>query len=125
MKKNLRRAIIKRSKLKNKANKTKNPLDIMNYKKQRKYMTKLNKTAKREYFNNLKLVKDNKSFWKKCKPYFTNKHSKANTDIMLNESGELLLKDKDIADIFNEYFGRDYFSHVLRAVCARSALFEK
>ena len=62
MKKNLRRAIIKRSKLKNKANKTKNPLDIMNYKKQRKYMTKLNKTAKLENFNNLKLVKDNKSF---------------------------------------------------------------
>ena len=32
MNKNLRRAIIKRSKLKNKANKTKHPLDIMNYK---------------------------------------------------------------------------------------------
>ena len=24
---------------------------------------------------------------------------------MLNENGELLLKDKDIADTFNEYFG--------------------
>ena len=24
---------------------------------------------------------------------------------MLNEKGELLLKDKDVADIFNEYFG--------------------
>ena len=33
---NLRRAIMKRSKLKNKANKTKNPLDIMNYKKQKR-----------------------------------------------------------------------------------------
>ena len=96
---------MKRSKLKNKANKTKNPLDIMNYKKQRNYVTKLNKTAKLEYFNNLKLGKDNKPFWEKCKPYFTNKHSKADTDIMLNENGELLLKDKDIADTFNEYFG--------------------
>ena len=36
---------------------------------------------------------------------FTNKHCKADTDIMLNENGELLLKDKDIADTFNEYFG--------------------
>ena len=62
MKKNLRRAIIKRSKLNNKANKTKNSLDIMNYKKQRNYVTKVNKTAKREYFNNLKLGKDNKAF---------------------------------------------------------------
>ena len=65
MNKTLRRAIMKRSKLKNKPNNTKNPLDIMNYKKQRKYMTELNETAKLEYFNNLKLVKYNKPFWKK------------------------------------------------------------
>ena len=96
---------MKRSKLKNSANKTKNPLDIVNYKKQRHYVTKLNKTAKLEYFNNLKLGKDNKPFWEKCKPYFTNKHSKADTDIILNENGELVLKDKDIVDTFNEYFG--------------------
>ena len=105
MNNNLRQAIMKRSKPNNKANKTENAVDIMNYKKQRNYVTKLNKTAKLEYFNNLKLGKDNKPFWEKCKPYFTNKHSKADTDIMLNENGELLLKDKDIADTFNEYFG--------------------
>ena len=51
---------MKRSKLKNKANKTENSLDIMNYEKQRNYVTKLNKTAKLEYFNNLKLGKDNR-----------------------------------------------------------------
>ena len=68
-------------------------------------MTKLNQTAKLEHLNNLKLGKDNKPFWDKCKPYFTNKHRKADTDIMLNENGELLLKGKDIADTFNEYFG--------------------
>ena len=105
MNKNLRRAIMKRSKLENEANKTRHPLDIMNYKKQRNYVTKLNKTAKLEFFNNLKLGKDNKPFWEKWKPYFTNKHSKADTDIMLNENGELLLKDKDVADTLNEYFG--------------------
>ena len=33
-------------------------------------MTKLNKTAKLEYFNNLKLGKDNKPFWEKCQPYY-------------------------------------------------------
>ena len=91
--------------LENKANKTKNPLDIMNYRKQRNYVTKLNKTANLEYFNNLKLGKDNKPIWEKCKPYFINKHNKVDTDIMLNENGELLLKDKGIADTFNKYFG--------------------
>ena len=40
MNKNLRRAIIKTSKLKDKANKTKDPIDIVNYKKQRNYMKK-------------------------------------------------------------------------------------
>ena len=50
-------------------------------------MTQLNKTTKLEYFNNLKRGKDNKPIWEKCKPYFTDKHSKANTDIMLNENG--------------------------------------
>ena len=53
---------MKRSNINSKANNTKNPLDIMNYKKQHKYMTKLNKILKLEYFNNLKLVKDNKPF---------------------------------------------------------------
>ena len=88
MNKNLRRAIMKRSKLRNKANKTKHSLDIMNYKKQRNYVTKLNKTAKLEYFNNLKLGKDNKPFWEKCKSYLLK-----------------IKKDKDVADTFNEYFG--------------------
>ena len=58
---------MKRSKLRNKV--TKNPIDIMNYKKQRNYVTKLNKTAKLEYFSNLNLGKDNKSFWEKCEPF--------------------------------------------------------
>ena len=57
---------MKRSKLKNKANKTNKPLDLLNYKKKRNYVTKLNKTAKVVYFNNLKL-KANKPFWEKCK----------------------------------------------------------
>ena len=44
--KELRKTIMKRSKLKNKANKTKLPVDINNYKKQRNYVANLNKRAK-------------------------------------------------------------------------------
>ena len=51
---------MKRSCLKNKANKNEDPLDILNYKKQRNYVTKLSKTAKLEYLNNLKPDKENK-----------------------------------------------------------------
>ena len=43
MNKFLRRAIMKRSKLKNNANETKHPIDIKMYKKQRNYVVGLNK----------------------------------------------------------------------------------
>ena len=62
---------MKRSRLKNKANKTKKPIDISNFKKQR-----------------------NKPFWVNCNPYFSNKYSKADTDIVLNENGDLILKKR-------------------------------
>ena len=52
MNKMLRQAIMKRSRLKNKANKTKNHLDIRNYKKQRNIVVTLNKEAKLQYFSN-------------------------------------------------------------------------
>ena len=61
---------MKRSKLKNKDNKTKNPTDIKNYKKQRNYFVQLNKKAKLEYFNDFNSSQESKPFWVKCKPYF-------------------------------------------------------
>ena len=100
----LRKAIMKRSKLKNKANKTKLPVDINNYKKQRNYVVNLNKSAKFGYFNRYD-CKDGKPFWVTCKPYFSNKHSKADNNIVLNENRELMLKSKEIADTFNNHFG--------------------
>ena len=100
----LHKAIMKRSKLKNKANKTKLPVDINNYKKQRNYVVNLNKSAKFGYFNRYD-CKDGKPFWVTCKPSFSNKHSKADNDIVLNENGVLILKNKEIADTFNNHFG--------------------
>ena len=93
-------AEFQRSKLKNKANKIKLLTDIRNYKKQRNYVVNLNKNAKFEYFRRYD-CKDNKPI--NYKPYFSNKHSKADNDIVLNEDGELILKKKEIAN--NDYFG--------------------
>ena len=103
--KTLRHEIAKRSKLKNKANKTNNPSDINNYKKQHNYFVQLNKKAKLEYFNNFYSSQGSKPFWVKCKPYFSNKHSKADTDIILNEIGDIIFFKKENANTFNEYFG--------------------
>ena len=90
--------------VKNKVNKTKDPTDIKNYKIQRNYVANLNKNAKLEYFSKFE-SNDNKPFWVNCKRYFTNKHGKADTDIVLSKNGELILKNNEMANIFNDYFG--------------------
>ena len=93
---------MKRSKLKNKANKTKHPVDIKMYKKQRNYVVGFNKQAKSKYFNNVDCTKDTKPFRDKCKTYFSNKHSKGY--IMLKEKGEIPLKNDVIANTFCNSF---------------------
>ena len=95
---------MKRSRLKKKANKTKKPIDISIFKKQRSYVVNLIKHAKFEYFSSYNSA-DSKPFWVNCKPYFSNKYSKADTDIVLNENGDLILKNEEIAKTFNDYFG--------------------
>ena len=104
MNKMLRQAIMTRSRLKNKANKTKNHLDIRNYKKQRNIVVNLNKEAKLQYFNNYYST-NTKPFWENCKPYFSNKHSKVDTDIILSKNRNLILKNDKIGNTFNDDFG--------------------
>ena len=100
----LRKAIMKRSQLKNKANKTRNATDILNYKKQRNYVVKLNNQCKKDYFDRLNPVKDSKPFWKSCKLYFSNKHSFGDSRIALSENGEFLTENNKIAKTFNSFF---------------------
>ena len=92
-----------RSRLKTKTNKTKDPTDIRNYKKQENYVVNLNKEVKLEYFSENE-SNDNKLFWVNRKPYFTNKHGKADADIMHSKNRELILKNKEIANTFNDHF---------------------
>ena len=59
--------------------------------KQRNYVVQLNRKAKLEYFKNFDSRKGSKPFWVKCKPDFSNKHSKRDTDIS-KENGDVILK---------------------------------
>ena len=67
--KTLCKAIMKRSQLKNKADKTRNATDILNYKKQRNYVVKLNNQCEKDHFDRLNPEQDSNTFWKSCKPY--------------------------------------------------------
>ena len=67
-------------------------------------MVKLNKKSKSKYFNKYDPNKRAKPFWVNYKPYFLNKYSKADTN-MISENSELIMKKLDIANTFNDYFG--------------------
>ena len=64
MTKELHKAIMKRSRLRNKFLKTKSITDRKNYNVQRDYYKKLLRSTKKSYFNNLDISKinDNRSF---------------------------------------------------------------
>ena len=100
--KSLRSAFMKRSRLEN--NKSQLPADLSKYKKQRNLVVTLNKKDKNEYFENLNVATNSKPFWDKCKPYFSNIHTKGDSNIMLIEKDECLLKNKKIADALNSCF---------------------
>ena len=103
--KNLRKEIMKRSNLKNIANKSGKTEDKKSYKIQRNVITKLNKKLKKAYFKaKIPKGKNVKHFWNFCKPYFTNKGVCNDEKIILVEKEEVLRKDSKISDTFNNYF---------------------
>ena len=71
MTKRLRKAIMKRSQLKNRYNKNHNYENWYLYKKQRNFCLNLLRKTKRNYFKNVKIqgITDNKKFWKTIRPY--------------------------------------------------------
>ena len=87
MTKTLRKAIMNRSKSKNKFNKQRNAKIWFDYKQQRNYCSNLLKESKTRHFNNLKVkdVTENKRFWKTIKPFLTNKTKNIN-NIILTET---------------------------------------
>ena len=70
MKKEKRKVIMLRSKLRNKANETKMKVKIAAYKKQHNYIAHLNKEFKHNYFDSPDTKKGFKPFQNVYKPYF-------------------------------------------------------
>ena len=97
---------MKRSRLKIKVDKSQLQADLSKYKKQRNMVVKLNKKHKKEQFENLNVATNHatinsKPFWDTCKPYFSNKHAKGYSNIMLIEKEKILLKKKKIGDLLD------------------------
>ena len=108
MNKDLRKAIMKRSRLKNVYNKNPNIETEIKYKKQRNFCVNLLKKSKRRYYRNLDMrrVNDSRKFWKIVKPFFSEKQKKL-TKIILLENDIITSNDQEIAEIFNDCFLND------------------
>ena len=68
----LRKAIMKRSRLKNISRKSGKPENRRAYQKQRNLVVKLNSQHKKSYFRSITPQNSKTSLWKICKPYFSN-----------------------------------------------------
>ena len=102
---NLRKAIVKRSALKKRANISNNPEIIKFYKKQRNNVVNLSRKVKKEYFGkHMPHGASSKNFWKFCKSFFSDKTTNFDDKIILVEKGEVVSKNEEIAAHFNYYF---------------------
>ena len=100
--KELRKSIMERSKLKNKANRTKNTEDWAAYKVQRNLVVKINRQAKKDFLASS--LPNSKIFWKKVKSFLNSKGTTSFERILLVEDGEIVSNDGSIATIFNSFF---------------------
>ena len=103
--KELSKAMMLRTKLRNKFLKQKTTETRSAYNKQRNICVSIPRKAKRSYFENLdiKNLSDNRKFWGTIKPLFSNK-VRSNDYITLNENDLLIRNEYKIANIFNTFF---------------------
>ena len=105
MNKELHKAIMTRKLLLNKLRKFNCPENQLAYKRQSNYCVKLSKRSKKDFYNNLnvKIITDNKHFWKTIKSNFTDKILK-DEKIVLVEDDKVTTGEMDLAKIFKDHF---------------------
>ena len=101
----LRKAVMLRSRLRNRYNKNQTVENWNKFRKQRNFCVKLFRREKRSYYNNLdiSLVTDNKKFWKTVKPFFSDK-LQSKSKIVLIEDETIISNDVEVAESMNEFF---------------------
>ena len=102
MTKELRSAIMNRSKLRNEYLKDKKNDNKIAYNKQRNLCLTLLRKAKRNCSTNLKTkdIADSKKFWTVISPYFSGT-LKLKEKITLIEKDKLISEEKEVSDLFN------------------------
>ena len=102
----LSKGIMTRSRLTNKFNRHRTKENWNAYKIQRNKCVQLRKKAIKSYFEQNTKSGDvsNKLFWKTIRPFFSNKGTHDNYDIILKENGDLIKDKENISDILNDFY---------------------
>ena len=105
MTKELNKAIMTRSRLRNKYLKEKSVESKIAYDKQRNYCLNLLRRIEKNYFANINIssINDNKKFWKTVNPLFSDKIFHKET-INLVENDTTLSDNRVVTDTSNNYF---------------------
>ena len=106
MNKTLSKAFMHRSRLKNKFNKEPCAINKDLYKKQRNFCVSLLKREKKNYYNNLdnSIFDDNRKFWQRIKPLFSDKGKTLPKDIILIKDDQIVSDREEIANTLNNFF---------------------
>ena len=105
MTKQLRKAIMHRSQLQTKYFKTKKDSDNVMFKKQINYVSRLYKKEKKNFYENLdiKVLQDNKQFWKVIKNLFSDKSINAKQITLVNGE-DIISEDPEVSKTFQTFF---------------------
>ena len=105
MNKRLRKEIMLRSRRRNLYLKCPSTENWINFKRQRNKCVKLVRQEKAKFYSSLsmKILSDQKKFWEKVKPIFSEKAVSQKVNSLV-EDGAILTDNKRIAEVFNEHF---------------------
>ena len=106
MNKELSKAIMHRSKLKNIHNKTQTKESWEAFKRQRNKCVAIKRKNVRTYFSHLADNNglNNKKFWSAVKPFLTDKSTKRSQEIILNSDDKIVKDSREVTEILNNYF---------------------
>ena len=101
----LNKAIMNRSRLRNRYLKLRSSESEIAYTKQRNYTVNLLRKEKKIYYKNLDLnnIADNKQFWRNVEPLLSDKISESSKITLVNNN-RIVSDDREICNIFNQFF---------------------
>ena len=101
----LSKAVMTTTRLRNRFLKHPSEINRKNYKTYRNFCVRLFKKEKKMFYTKLNTrdITDNKKFWKRIKPLFSEKYSSRNK-ITLLEGNNIISKDEEVAETTNTFF---------------------